>query len=65
MEKQTHAAEARNNEHLMTPLSKQSLASLSKFLSRCTLSPNEIDEFVSLLTEINKFTNMNQAQNKA
>lgn len=56
MEKQTHAAEAQNKEPLMSPLSKQSLASLSKFLSRCTLAPNEIDEFVSLLTEIEKMS---------
>ena len=37
-------------------LSPKTIASLSKFLTRTTLNPNEIDEFLSLLKELNSYS---------
>jgi len=56
MEKENSKNIAQDNGQPVSCLSKQSAASLSKFLSRCTLSPNEIDEFVNLLSEIAKIS---------
>lgn len=37
-------------------LNPKTIASLSKFLTRTTLNPNEIDEFLSLLKELNSYS---------
>ena len=47
-----------NKEHAQEKLrlSPKTIASLSKFLTRTTLNPNEIDEFLSLLRELSAYS---------